>query len=274
VNIALIIPTLDEEANLPRLLESALQQGVHKNDIIVVDGRSVDATPEIAKRFGIRLIVEDANRSLQRNIGARASRRDHVLFVDADMELEPGLLREVDDLLASGAPCVVVPETSVGKNYWAAVRGFERSFFAGDATIEAARGFRRSDFLAAGGYDSELVGCEDWAFAERFYRLAPPARTTRRLIHHEGRVSLGSAARKYYRYGKGFGELSRRSPALALRHANPFRPSVRKNLASLLRRPDLLSGLILFKSVTYGAGAFGLITDYAAKIAGRRRGSN
>src|SRR6187397_2844848 len=71
------------------------------HEVLVVDDGSTDATPEVAKRFGVRLIRHDERRSLNaaRNTGLREARADLIAFVDDDVLVSPGWL----DALAEGA---------------------------------------------------------------------------------------------------------------------------------------------------------------------------
>jgi glycosyltransferase involved in cell wall biosynthesis len=260
--LAIIIPTLNEARDLPQALSSIARQRFDMRDVVVVDKYSTDGTPQIAQSFGAEVLQGGPNQGAQRNLGASTVTHDFVFFVDADMELGEGLLDEIRALIDRGECCIIIPEESTTENFWSTVRAFERSFFEGDLTIEAARVFRRDDFERLGGYDVSLLGCEDWAFAEKLYRIVPPTRTRAKILHHEGHITLRGMARKYFRYGKGFGALSRRNPLLAAQHANPLRPSIRKHLGSLLKRPDMTAGLIVLKGVTYSAGLAGFFADY------------
>lgn len=56
----MVIPARDEEANLPLLLASLAGQDPPADDIIVVDDHSGDATAEVARRAGARVIAAGA----------------------------------------------------------------------------------------------------------------------------------------------------------------------------------------------------------------------
>jgi glycosyltransferase involved in cell wall biosynthesis len=98
--ISLIICTLNEEKYLPMLLDSIdIQEGVY--EVIVVDGNSSDGTVEVVKAFSkrsrqpIRLVTtEHPGLSAQRNKGVEVARYHHLLFLDADVVLPPGFLKE------------------------------------------------------------------------------------------------------------------------------------------------------------------------------------
>lgn len=87
---SIIIPALNEEKLLPKLLSDLANQTFTDFDVTVVDGRSEDKTPEIVrtlaakdKRFKL-LISGKRNVGHQRNLGGRKSRGRYLLFLDAD----------------------------------------------------------------------------------------------------------------------------------------------------------------------------------------------
>ena len=48
--LSVVIPTLNEEENLPKVLTKLRQQAENIEEIIIVDGYSKDSTVEIAKK--------------------------------------------------------------------------------------------------------------------------------------------------------------------------------------------------------------------------------
>jgi glycosyltransferase involved in cell wall biosynthesis len=96
--LSIIIPCLNEQAYLPRLLESISKQAYDgKLQVIVVDGHSEDRTVAEAKKYQSRLddlTVVEAERNVghQRNAGAKHAKYEHLLFLDADVVLPPDLL--------------------------------------------------------------------------------------------------------------------------------------------------------------------------------------
>jgi len=102
--ISIIIPSLNEEAQIATTL-ATLRTAVndHGAEIIVVDGGSVDRTLEMARRFDFARVVEFnlANRGLQMNEGARASRGDTLLFLHADAVAPRGALGAISSALSN-----------------------------------------------------------------------------------------------------------------------------------------------------------------------------
>ena len=89
--ISIIIPTLNEEKFLPKLLNSIKEQNYKNYEIIVSDANSKDKTIEIAKRFNVK-IVQGGKPAVGRNNGAKFSVGDYLLFLDADVILPKNFL--------------------------------------------------------------------------------------------------------------------------------------------------------------------------------------
>jgi len=85
--ISIVICAKNEALNLPAVLEAVKP---HADEVIVVDGHSVDATAEVAARGGARVVLDhrlgkgDAIR-----VGANAAHGDILLFMDADHSHSP-----------------------------------------------------------------------------------------------------------------------------------------------------------------------------------------
>ncbi|HUT22054.1 MAG TPA: glycosyltransferase [Candidatus Bipolaricaulota bacterium] len=94
--LSIIIPTLNEEERLPRLLDCLKSQKPEDCEIIVSDGQSKDRTVETANRFGCRTVVNPPkNPARQRNEGAKIARGNLLLFLDADTLLPDHFLENV-----------------------------------------------------------------------------------------------------------------------------------------------------------------------------------
>ncbi len=86
MQISIIIPTLNEAANLPGLLNrlrSADQGAV--DEIIVVDAGSEDETRRLAKEMGATVLLSPRRgRAAQMNLGAQKAKNNLLYFVHAD----------------------------------------------------------------------------------------------------------------------------------------------------------------------------------------------
>ena len=90
--LSIIIPTLNEEEYLPKLLRSIKRQGIRDMEIIVADAGSKDATVKVAKSYGCK-VVRGGMPARGRNEGAEEAKGELFLFLDADVILPPKFLR-------------------------------------------------------------------------------------------------------------------------------------------------------------------------------------
>ena len=109
---SVIVPCLNEEEKLPRVLDCVLAQDVSGDcfEVLVVDGGSNDRSVEIAKSKGVRVISSPRGVSVQRNRGAAEARGDYLVFLDADCIVQPDWLHcgighlEDGDAVLAGLP--------------------------------------------------------------------------------------------------------------------------------------------------------------------------
>lgn len=93
MKLSIIIPTYNEEEYLPALLESIREQDFTDYEVIVADADSEDNTRKIAEEYGCR-VVEGGMPAVGRNRGAEVARGELLLFLDADLVLTDGYLRD------------------------------------------------------------------------------------------------------------------------------------------------------------------------------------
>jgi glycosyltransferase involved in cell wall biosynthesis len=246
-SISLVIPTRNAASSLGRCLASVAAQTRRPDEVIVVDGGSQDQTVALARAFGATVLEMEANRSAQRNQGARRSSGDYLLFIDADMVLTPRVIEECLDRSAQGFGALVIPETFVGTSFWGRVRGFERRFYDDAWWMQAARWYRREGFTSLGGFDTELIGPEDWDLDQRIRDRANVSSIEARILHQEGEVDLRTLLRKKGHYAGSLQRFAARHPQRANLCLRPG-PRLRlfaKHPMQVVRHPVLAAGLIV-----------------------------
>jgi len=102
-SLSVVIPALNEEARLPRLLDALDASHPAPDEVVVVDGGSTDATSEIA-RARARLVTAPRGRASQQNAGAGAARGDVLWFLHADCVPPPAATAEIAAAIELGAP--------------------------------------------------------------------------------------------------------------------------------------------------------------------------
>jgi len=95
--LALCIPAYNAARYLPTLLQSAKEQAIPFDEILVFDDCSTDDTAAIAQEFGAKVIAGDVNRgcSFGKNILANAVSADWIHFHDADDDILPGFTVDI-----------------------------------------------------------------------------------------------------------------------------------------------------------------------------------
>lgn len=122
--VSVIIPARNEEKILASLLESLNHQDIESIEILVVDDQSQDATAEIAKKLGHRIIRSSTppegwvGKPWACWQGAKAASHDVLLFLDADVVLTPGAVSRLLATFMDGKGLLTVqPYHLMQRNY-------------------------------------------------------------------------------------------------------------------------------------------------------------
>lgn len=98
---SVIIPTLNEEKYISKILNSLAKQTFRGFELIVVDGKSDDKTVLIYEKFKYLLpktqlvISNKRNVGYQRNLGAIKAKGQYLIFFDADCDIDFTFMEEL-----------------------------------------------------------------------------------------------------------------------------------------------------------------------------------
>ncbi len=108
VSVSIILPAKNESAGLGALL-SRIRQCLPDAELVLVDDGSTDATPEIARDHGVRVISHpySLGNGAAVKAGARAATGEVLVFMDADGQHDPADIPRLLDILKSGYDMVV-----------------------------------------------------------------------------------------------------------------------------------------------------------------------
>lgn len=246
VKVAVVVPTRNSGRTLEACLRSLRDQTV-RCVIVVVDNHSRDDTTTIACQYADIVAVAGPERSAQRNDGAALTTSPILGFIDSDMVVDSTVVEQAASALLSGAGGIVIPEHSFGEGFWADVRRFERSFYHGSDSVEAARFFRRDVFEGVGGFDEAMEpGPEDWDLTIRVRNVAAVARISANIAHDEGRPTFWDACAKKGYYAPGLRSFVRKHGPAAVSVLD--RPYVRRPWRIFAQGPRLGLGLVALKT--------------------------
>jgi len=265
---SIVVPTYNEERNLPRLLASLLSQRGIEFEIVVVDQESSDRTPQIAADAGCLVLKRRraafySPPAASRNAGVAASRGKYIVNLDADMELSDGdFLESLRGLFSEDTQAVILHERDVATGYWSKVKALERLCYTG-SSIESARAVTRELFDKVGGYNATISSGEDYDISHR-YALHTKVHTDHPLTvnHHTGRVQLSSLLKKKFSYGRTVNQYLRESRSTGGPTAMTL---ISTHLMCFIRRRDLLVtdpghylGIFLLRALEFMAIVLGM----------------
>jgi glycosyltransferase involved in cell wall biosynthesis len=109
LKFSIIIPTLNEEKYIGRLLRSLQNQTTKDFEVLVIDGGSSDDTTKLSVSFGAQTIVLEGSREfVARNFGAMRSSGSLLIFTCADVVFPPRMLEEIDSYFARNEKLVAL----------------------------------------------------------------------------------------------------------------------------------------------------------------------
>lgn len=192
ITYSVIIPAYNEEVCLPATLmylKRNMAAVCAPGEIIVVDNNSTDETPDIARRFGARVVFEAFNQiSRARNAGGRAARGDYLIFLDADTFLNTDLLTAALSKLAGGCGCgggarveFYEPVRPVIRSALGAWNRFSRSF---DIAAGCFLFCLRKGFEETGGFSEEVYASEEFWFSRSLKRWGRPRDLTFTIVQN------------------------------------------------------------------------------------------
>jgi glycosyltransferase involved in cell wall biosynthesis len=175
--ISVIIPTFNEEKYVESTLLSLKSQTIKvPYEIIVVDSNSKDRTVKIARKYANKVIVTKRRGiAVGRNVGAKYSKGEILVFVDADTVLLPNVLEkaynEIKKRDVSLVSCPIVPLSCspilhlmyrIYNQFSISSIKFGRPQISGMLMVT-----KKSIFNAVGGFNENLKILEDFDFSEK-----------------------------------------------------------------------------------------------------------
>lgn len=273
--VTIVIPGKNSAYMLEACLKSISNQTYSNIETIVVDGYSSDNTADLAKQYDAKIYNYSPNvpkgtfdAPYKRNYGVKKAKGKYVYYVDADMELSPGVVAEAVKICETNTcDAMIVPEDSFGIGVWARAKNLERRCYWGDNTIEAPRFVRKSVWDELGGLDELLGGGgDDWDLYQKLLRAGHKvSRTTSITYHNEGHLSLKKLMRKRLMYGRDSLKYISKRPGAASLSYFPVRPSYIRNWKLFASRPTDTMFFVVMRACEYFAAFVGIVRSVILK---------
>ncbi len=214
----IVITILNEAHSLSKLLNALAGQTLGPSQILIVDGGSTDAGPDMVRAFAqkyprlnISLLTKPGNRSVGRNEGIEQALTELVAITDAGCIPQPDWLEKLVAAQHKSGAAVVA-------GYYTAkpTTPFEEAVVpyalvmpdavVPDHFLPATRSMLilKSAWLAAGKFDVSLSDNEDYAFAHALVRAQQQITFAREaVVVWQPRNSLRAFAWMIFRFARG-----------------------------------------------------------------------
>lgn len=218
MKVSVVIPVRDEEKSIRELLDSLLAQTRPPDEIVITDGGSTDATPQIIEEYihkgaPVRLIRAGAALPGRgRNLGAAQASYEWLAFTDAGIRLENDWLEKLVAEAEEDESIDVVygswqPVTDTFFKQCAAIAYVPPPSLRDGNMIRprfiASTLLRREAWRAVNGFPEDLRSAEDLVFMDRVenagYRFVHEPRA---VVHWDLRPTLGATFKRFLVYSR------------------------------------------------------------------------
>ncbi len=199
LQISIIIPVLNEEASIGRILAYLKNNSATENikEILVVDGGSTDTTVAIASQYDCKVLLSAKGRAKQLNFGAKHASAAVLYFLHVDtlppINFDASILEAISNSHQTGCFQMKFDSKSRFLNFFAwfsrvnhkLCRGGDQSLFITKTLFE------KSD-----GFNEDYMVYEDNEFIGRLYEMTPfkilprKVKTSARRYEERGELAL------------------------------------------------------------------------------------
>jgi glycosyltransferase involved in cell wall biosynthesis len=244
---SVIIPTLNEEDYLPKILTDFTKQAQKNFEIIVVDASSQDKTKEKALEFSKSLPLEfysvkKSSVSFQRNFGAQKAKGEYLVFLDADARVGGQFIQNLYKNILKKKGLIFLPAMISGDN----LSRNKILFRVINSIIEISQSstkplspggaifITKKLFTILNGFNEKLYMSEDHDLVQRARKLGIKAKILKdtkvafsmRRVRKEGQIPFlyknfmallfmltnGKLSNKYFAYEMGGGKYKSSDP--------------------------------------------------------------
>jgi len=237
--ISVIVPCYNQAIYLPDALQSVLDQNYPHWECIIVNDGSPDNTEEVAKRWMEKdsrfkyFHKENSGVCDTRNFGVKQAKGNYIIPLDGDDKIGPDYFREAIEVFTADPDVKLIYSNTIlfgNVNKKKINPDFVFENILTENQIFNSAIFRRADFIAAGGYNPNMVdGIEDWDF---YLSLIKPQDKVLKLdaFHYFYRIKAVSRSADIARHTKKNDamllQMFRNHVPLFLEYFNPVRDRI------------------------------------------------
>jgi glycosyltransferase involved in cell wall biosynthesis len=212
--ISVVIPTYNASRFMPELLESLFNEALEDMEVLIVDDCSTDNTVEVVQKYPVRVIQMEKNGgpARARNRGVEEAQGDIIFFLDSDVLVIEGTVKEVKDYfeINPSANCVIGVCATEPLN-----KGFVPKYMAmfeyihlvgtpgNKVSVFAPRcgAIKKELFQRVGGYDESYKGAdvEDFELARRIIKTDSIFLNPKMLVRHQFVNNFEEAVKNYFK---------------------------------------------------------------------------
>jgi len=216
--ISVIIPVKNVADKMDHCLEAIFSQSTRPDEVIIVDGHSVDRTLEKAKKYDVRIFHQDYGAAgAARQIGLESAEGEFVAFTDGDCIPDKEWLRCLITEFKETVVGVGGRIENIGKGLW--IRSINLAFatFLGSGMSIQGRTFknkrfvrtisgcnsmyRKDDLIKVGGFNPDLSGADETELNARLLKIGKLLYTPSAVVFHDHSRGLKKFAQNMYNYG-------------------------------------------------------------------------
>lgn len=180
-DVSFVVPAWNEAEGIGETLAALNGAGAACGrgwEVVVVDNASTDATAEVARAAGARVVFEPERQIARaRNAGARAALGRFLFFVDADTRVSPGLILEAVQEMESGRAVgggSAMRFDEAGRPVLAMLGLLNCVFRRARLAAGAFLFCRRDAWEGSGGFDERVYASEEIWFSRSLRRWGRP----------------------------------------------------------------------------------------------------
>lgn len=231
--VSVIIPTYNEERVISDCLKSLIRQSYQPLEIIIVDDGSTDQTFKIVKilnsQFSVLKLLRQNHKGpgIARNLGAKYSKGEILVFADADMTFDKNFIKDLVKPITERKTIGTFSKNEMvanADNIWSICWNINRNvppdrMLPKDYPSEAPvyRAILKSEFDKVSGFDATGEYTDDWSLWRKLGIKSTVAKDA--IYYHSNPSSLSEVWKKARWIGKNefiSGDLTRRVRSIIL----------------------------------------------------------